>query len=35
VASSSLGITIATDAFVFQLRQMLEQIAFVEGQVEC
>jgi transposase len=34
VASSSLGITIATDAFVFQLRQMLGQIAFVESQVE-
>jgi transposase len=34
IASNSLGITIATDAFTFQLRQMLEQIGFIEDQVE-
>ncbi len=34
VAASSLGITVAADAFVFQLRQMLEQIAFVEDRVD-
>jgi transposase len=34
VAAHSLGITIAADAFAFQLRQLLEQIAFIEDQVE-
>ena len=34
-ASHSLGITIATDAFSFQLRQILEQISFIEDQVDC
>lgn len=34
VATHSLGITIATDAFAFQLRQLLEQISFIEDQVE-
>lgn len=34
VASRSLGITIATDAFAFQLKQLLEQISFIEDQVE-
>lgn len=34
VAAHSLGITIATDAFAFQLRQLLEQISFIEDQVE-
>lgn len=33
-AQNSFGITIATDAFAFQLRQLLEQIDFIEGQVE-
>ena len=33
-AVHSLGITFATDAFAFQLRQLLEQISFVEEQVE-
>ena len=33
VAEGSLGIKIATDAFAFQIRQMLEQLEFVEGQV--
>lgn len=33
-AVHSLGITIATDAFAFQLRQLLEQISFIEDQVE-
>jgi transposase len=34
VAAHSIGITIATDAFAFQLRQLLEQISFIEDQVE-
>lgn len=34
VAAHSLGITIATDAFAFQLKQLLEQISFIEDQVE-
>jgi transposase len=33
-AAHSFGITIATDAFSFQLRQILEQIAFIEDQVD-
>lgn len=33
-ASNSLGITIATDAFSFQLKQILMQIDFIENQVE-
>lgn len=33
VASTSLGITVAADAFAFQLRQILNQIKFIEGQV--
>jgi len=33
-ASNSFGITIATDAFAFQLRQLLDQIFYIEGQVE-
>ncbi len=32
-ASSSIGITVAVDAFVFQLRQMLDQIAFIEDHI--
>lgn len=32
-AAHSLGITIATDAFAFQLKQLLEQISFIEDQV--
>lgn len=34
VAKGSLGIRIATDAFAFQIRQMLEQLEFVEAQIE-
>jgi transposase len=34
VAAHSFGITIATDAFAFQLRQLLEQISFIEDQVD-
>lgn len=34
VARQSIGITIATDAFAFQIRQLIEQIEFVERQVE-
>ncbi len=34
VAAHSLGITFATNAFSFQLRQLLEQISFIEDQVE-
>ena len=34
VASQSLGITIATDAFTFQLRQLLGQISYIENQVD-
>ena len=34
VAAPSFGITIATDAFAFQLRLLLEQISFIEDQVE-
>lgn len=33
VASQSFGITVATDAFAFQLKQILEQITFIEEQV--
>jgi len=33
-ASNSFGITIAVDAFAFQLRQILEQVSFIEKQVE-
>jgi transposase len=33
VANGSLGIRIATDAFAFQIRQMLEQLEFVEDQI--
>ena len=32
-AANSFGITIAVDAFAFQLRQILEQISFIEKQV--
>ena len=34
VARRSLGITIGVDAFAFQLRQIIEQIEFIEIQVE-
>ncbi len=34
VASQSIGITVAIDAFVFQIRQLIEQIEFVEMQIE-
>lgn len=34
VAKESLGIRIATDAFAFQIRQMLEQLEFVEDQIK-
>jgi transposase len=34
VAKGSLGIKIATDAFAFQIRQMLEQLEFVDEQIE-
>ena len=34
VAKQSLGITIGTDAFAFQLRQNIEQIEFIEAQVK-
>ena len=34
VASKSLGIKIATDAFAFQLRQLIDQLEFIEEQVE-
>ena len=33
VAQGSIGIRIATDAFAFQIRQMVEQLEFVEGQI--
>ena len=33
VAGRSLGIRIAVDSFAFQLRQMIEQLEFVEAQV--
>ncbi len=33
VAKQSLGITIGVDAFAFQLRQIIEQIDFVETQI--
>lgn len=32
-ANQSFGITVATDAFAFQLKQILEQITFIEEQV--
>jgi len=32
VAQSSMGIRIATDAFAFQIRQMVEQLEFIEEQ---
>ena len=32
-AKGSLGITVATDAFAFQIRQMVEQLEFVEEQI--
>lgn len=32
-AKGSLGITIATEAFAFQIRQMVEQLEFVEEQI--
>src|SRR5690606_21038652 len=32
-ATNSFGITIAVDAFAFQLRQILEQVSFIETQV--
>lgn len=34
VASKSLGIKIATDAFSFQLKQLIDQLDFVETQVK-
>lgn len=34
VASKSLGIKIATDAFAFQLRQLIDQLEFIEEQVD-
>lgn len=33
VAKQSLGITIGVDAFAFQLRQIINQIEFVETQI--
>lgn len=33
IASKSLGIKIATDAFAFQLRQIVEQLDFIDKQV--
>ncbi|MDD2329101.1 MAG: IS110 family transposase [bacterium] len=34
VAGQSIGITVAIDAFAFQIRQLIEQIEFVELQIE-
>lgn len=34
VAKNSIGITFASDAFAFQLRQILEQIQYIEEQVK-
>ncbi len=34
VASKSLGIKIATDAFTFQLRQLVDQLEYIEEQIE-
>ena len=34
VASNSIGIKFATDAFAFQIRQILEQIDFVQEQLK-
>ena len=34
VASKSLGIKIATDAFTFQLRQLIDQLEFIEEQIK-
>ena len=34
LASQSVGIHLAQDAFAFQIRQMLEQLDFVEAQIE-
>ncbi len=31
---STLGITMATESFALQLRQLLEQISFIKDQVE-
>ncbi|SCI42842.1 Transposase [uncultured Flavonifractor sp.] len=33
-ASSSFGVSFAKDAFAFQIRQLIEQLEFLEGQVE-
>ena len=33
IAKRALGITLGVDAFVFQLRQIIEQIEFVEEQI--
>ena len=33
VASNSIGITLAVDAFAFQIRQIIEQLEYVEHQV--
>lgn len=34
VAKGSLGIRIATDAFTFQIRQMIEQLEFIDEQIK-
>jgi len=34
VAKQSIGITFATDAFAFQMKQILEQLEFIEEQVK-
>lgn len=34
MASGSFGVTFAKDAFAFQIRQLMEQIMFLEGQIE-
>lgn len=34
IASRSIGIRIAVDAFAFQIRQMIEQLEFVEAQID-
>lgn len=33
-AMNSIGITVAVDAFAFQLKQILEQVSFIEAQVK-
>jgi len=34
IAKSSFGVTFAKDAFSFQIRQLMEQIVFIEKQIE-